>query len=432
MFQDILIIGRGRFGKTLESLLINANKSVVCADKGDALPEKAFDLVFLCIPISSLESALGDLAEYLKAFPPKLLADVLSVKNYAKDVFERQVPSSQPCMLSHPMFGPDSANQSDKIWMFDEYRSNTATTKAFVDLLVQLNCKSVAMSCADHDSYAAQSQGITHFVGRMLEAYDLTPTPIDTLGAKKLFEIKNQVCNDTWELFSDLQTKNPFTPRMRGRLRVSLDKTYEALLPKRVHPDKLVIGIQGGRGSFNEEAALFNVAKKKIESFELLYLHTTKRVLEAVTTGQADVGQFAIHNSIGGIVHESIDAMALYNFSIMEELFIPIAHALMIHPEASYEDVTTIMTHPQVLKQCAKHLKEQFPHLIQTSGEGELIDHAKVAEKLMEKELPLHIATMGSKQLAVNFNLKVVAENLQDLDNNLTSFLWVERIREYN
>jgi len=57
---------------------------------------------------------------------------------------------------------------------------------------------------------------------------------------------------------------------------------------------------------------------------------------------------FAIHNSIGGIVKESIYAMAKYKFAIVEEFAIQIAHALMIRKDAALKDVRTIMTHPQV------------------------------------------------------------------------------------
>ena len=44
--------------------------------------------------------------------------------------------------------------------------------------------------------------------------------------------------------------------------------------------------------------------------------------------GDIDQGLFATHNSIGGIVMESVEAMAQYKFSIIEEFAIIISHAL--------------------------------------------------------------------------------------------------------
>ena len=58
---------------------------------------------------------------------------------------------------------------------------------------------------------------------------------------------------------------------------------------------------------------------------------------------------------------------------------------------------------------------------------GDLIDQAKVAELLGSGELSDTIATMGSRKLAEIHGLRVVEDNLQDLDENFTSFLWVER-----
>jgi prephenate dehydratase len=41
--------------------------------------------------------------------------------------------------------------------------------------------------------------------------------------------------------------------------------------------------------------------------------------------------------------------------------------------------------------------------------------------------LPANIATMGSSVLADIYGLRVIEDNLQDLDENFTSFLWVQR-----
>jgi prephenate dehydratase len=78
-------------------------------------------------------------------------------------------------------------------------------------------------------------------------------------------------------------------------------------------------GIQGGAGSFNEEAARYYLSRTPEVEFELKYLHTTENVLRAPYEGDVDRGQFAIHNSIGGVVGESIQAMANYRFNIAEE-----------------------------------------------------------------------------------------------------------------
>jgi hypothetical protein len=62
----------------------------------------------------------------------------------------------------------------------------------------------------------------------------------------------------------------------------------------------------------------------------------------------------------------------------------------------------------------------QLERLKQTSGEGDLVDHAKVAELLSQGKLPPNMATMGSKVLAKIFGLKLIEEELQDLNENLS------------
>lgn len=187
------------------------------------------------------------------------------------------------------------------------------------------------------------------------------------------------------------------------------------------------IGIQGGKGSFNEEAVHYYIAQNSIKDFEIVYLYTTEAVLKALSKKQIDIGQFAIHNSTGGVVWETLTAMGKYKFNVEQEFSIIIAHALMIRKDAKFEDIDTIMTHPQVLKQCKNSLYEKYPHLTLTSGKGDLIDHSNVAKHLSEKKLNKNIATMGSKILAKIYDLQIVEDNLQDNKHNYTSFLIVTR-----
>ena len=76
---------------------------------------------------------------------------------------------------------------------------------------------------------AANSQGVTHYMGRVLGEMDLRPTPIDTQGFKILLSVIEQTCNDPWQLFVDLQRYNPFTAAMRARLHDSLARIMGTL-----------------------------------------------------------------------------------------------------------------------------------------------------------------------------------------------------------
>ncbi|MBI4038451.1 prephenate dehydratase [Candidatus Daviesbacteria bacterium] len=212
-----------------------------------------------------------------------------------------------------------------------------------------------------------------------------------------------------------------------GRFGEIYDQIYNKLLPRQLNAHYLTFGIQGGIGSFNEEAIQYYLKKEGIKKYRIKYLYTSENVLRALHKGDIDRGQLAIHNSVGGIVDESIEAMANYKFKIIEEFAIKISHALMIRKDATFSEITTIMTHPQVLAQCKGTLVKKYPHIKQTSGEKALIDHAVVAKHLSEGKLPKNIATMGSKVIAEIYDLQIIEDNLQDAEENYTSFLQVAR-----
>lgn len=192
---------------------------------------------------------------------------------------------------------------------------------------------------------------------------------------------------------------------------------------------KTIYGIQGGIGSFNEQALNYFLEKNKIDkdSTEIKYLYTTENVLKALDRGNIDYGQFAMHNSVGGIVTESVRAIASYRFKIVEEFGIKIQHYLMKHKDSKLEEIDTIMTHPQVLKQCKSTLEKKYPNLTKISGEGDLIDHAMVAKAIADKQLGKNIVIMGPKILSEIYDLDIIEGNLQDDKENFTSFLMVER-----
>ena len=88
------------------------------------------------------------------------------------------------------------------------------------------------MSPDEHDRLAAKTQGITHFLGRMLKEFGIKKTSIDTQGFRDLLDLVSQTCNDTWELYTDLQLYNPYTEEMITKLNnstESLDRQLKEL-----------------------------------------------------------------------------------------------------------------------------------------------------------------------------------------------------------
>jgi prephenate dehydratase len=186
------------------------------------------------------------------------------------------------------------------------------------------------------------------------------------------------------------------------------------------------IGIQGGQGSFNHQAILKYLNDNSISDYEIVFLFTTENVLKALESGEIDYGQFAIHNSLGGMVNETLDCIGRFKFKVKAIYKIQIVHNLMMRKDATFPSIKTFMAHPQVFKQCENTLKSDYPNIELRVGEGDLIDHAKVAECLSKNEIDRNIAVIGPSALAAIYNLEIVRENLQDKSDNFTTFLLVE------
>ncbi len=191
---------------------------------------------------------------------------------------------------------------------------------------------------------------------------------------------------------------------------------------------KTIIGIQGGPGSYNEEASRTACAKHNLDC-EVVYLYTTEGVLKSLNEGLIDRGVFAIQNSIGGIVHESIKAMGQYEYEVVDLFDIPVNHCLYILKGTNIENLTSIMSHPQAVAQCKETIKTQYPNVRTESGEGDMIDTATAAKALADGALPDTTGVLASKACADLYpNLEIADRGMQDRPDNVTSFLLVKKL----
>lgn len=443
--KKILIIGLGRFGKLLAEILKDdfevhvwsqSNKQNLAKDMGVKWIElengiKSCDVIFYCVPISMFEDIFTSHLEIYKNSSSKLIIDIQSVKVAPKKVLEKYLPKHCQAILTHPIFGPDSVKThglAGSRIMMDQFNASEKNYIFWKEYFLSKKLNVIEMSADEHDKQAAISQGVVFFIAKVLEDFGLAKTSVDTYWAEQLHKIVyGAVGNDTWQLFIDLQTKNPHTKKMRDDLGRSLDKIYNQLLPEKVSQNKIIFGIQGGVGSFNHEALLSYVKENKIKNFEIKYLYTSKKVLDQLHKGNIDYGLMATHNSVGGIVTETLHAMAGYKFKIVKELAIVIRHFMMKRKDADIKNINKVLTHPQVIKQCKQTLKNKYSHLNITNGTGDLIDHAEVAKRLSNGGIDKNIGVMGSKTLADIYDLEVIEGNLQDSKYNLTSFVLVSR-----
>jgi arogenate dehydrogenase (NADP+), plant len=436
--KSVTIIGFGRFGKTLYQLIKDDFDVTVYqrkAKRGNSFPittdlQKAYEseVIFYAIPIEAFESVISQHKKFFR--PDHVLIDVLAVKAYPAKIFKKHLLGTTiQALLTHPIFGPDSSKNgfANLSIVVNKFLANDETYKFWKNYFESKQLRVIELSAEEHDRLSANSLGLAHFIGRLLDEFNMQPTPIDTVGATKLLEVKEQTCNDTWELFMNMQHYNPHTKEMRIKLGKAYDKLYNKLLPERVNPRYFVYGIQGGIGSFNEEALTHYLTQEKITDYKIEYLYTTEKVLKNLHEGNIDFGLFAITNSTGGLVEETMQALTKYQCTIVQDFQILIKHFLMKQKNTKTENIDTIMAHPQVLKQCERTLAERYSHFKLISGTGDLVDTAKAAERLAKGKLPNNIAILGPLTLAKRYHFDVLDENLQDKKDNYTRFLLVKR-----
>lgn len=232
------IYGTGRFGSfwatTLaakaEVLTYNrSDRPVPAGCRAASLQEiGSCDAVMLCVAISAVDDALERLVPALAS--SAVLMDTCSVKVYPVNRMLHHAPRHS-IVATHPMFGPDSAGAgvSGLPIVIAPVRASEEQLLQWQAFFSSLGLRVIRMTPDEHDREAAFTQGVTHFLGRVLADMELRPSDIATVGYAKMLEVMEQTVNDPYRLFVDLQRYNPHTGEMRERLKGSLGRLMDSL-----------------------------------------------------------------------------------------------------------------------------------------------------------------------------------------------------------
>ncbi|HZD70861.1 MAG TPA: prephenate dehydratase domain-containing protein [Actinomycetes bacterium] len=189
--------------------------------------------------------------------------------------------------------------------------------------------------------------------------------------------------------------------------------------------DLCKIGVMGIRGSFSEEAALEYARDNALGEAEIIELLSTEGVLSAVERGEVEYGIFALENSNGGVVYESVYAMAAHRFRVVDLFEIDVNHTLLVHPAlAGRQQIDRIASHQQAIRQCRMWLRHNFPTTLVT----EEPDTAEAARMLAAGDLPASTAVIAAERCAELFGLRVLERRIQDLKFNFTTFVAASRL----
>jgi len=253
----------------------------------DAFVGKKLDVIVVSVSITSFEPTIRQLVPFLQKSIEReqsgpLIVDVLSVKEHPRRVMLDLLPPECDILCTHPMFGPDSGKNGwhglnfvyersridgvaidpdfDKTFHqlseAEEHPFDDGIDESFMDIDGQVHmlheaneahvqgmdrierflsiweeegCRMVPMSCKAHDQFSANSQFITHLMGRILGSQGLKPTPIDTRGFESVLKLISNTMADSFDLFYGLYKYNKNSMEVIFQLKEALENVTDQL-----------------------------------------------------------------------------------------------------------------------------------------------------------------------------------------------------------
>jgi chorismate mutase/prephenate dehydratase len=207
------------------------------------------------------------------------------------------------------------------------------------------------------------------------------------------------------DLYAQLEADNPgpLSGRaVRGIFRQILSAVRNQVRPQRV-------AYLGPAFSFTHLAALERFG----ESADLIPVNTIAAVFEEVNRGHADFGMVPIENSTDGRIIDTLDMFTRLPLRICGEVQLAIHHNLL--GRSPRAEITEIYSKPQALSQCRDWLSRNMPH----ARPIEVASTSTAAQLARDKP---GVGAIASRQAALEYQLDVLAESIEDNKNNVTRF----------
>ncbi|VFQ82840.1 unnamed protein product [Cuscuta campestris] len=219
----IAVIGFGNFGQFLAKTFVQQGHFVMAHSRSDYsrvarsigaafyadprnLCEQHPDVILLCTSIISAQRVLRSLPVQ-RLRPSTLFVDVLSVKEFPKNIFLQVLPNHFDILCTHPMFGPTSGRHGWRglPFVFDKVRigeeeSRVSRAEKFLDIFAKEGW-------------------------RLLEKLGLETTPVNTKGYEALLDLVESTSGDSFDLYYGLFMYNKNAMEQLERL----DSAFELL-----------------------------------------------------------------------------------------------------------------------------------------------------------------------------------------------------------
>lgn len=175
------------------------------------------------------------------------------------------------------------------------------------------------------------------------------------------------------------------------------------------------IAFQGEFGANSDMAC-----RDMFPDMEPLPCPTFEDAFNAIENGEADLGMIPIENTLAGRVADIHHLLPESRLHIIGEYFMPIRFQLMVIPGVTKDEIRTVHSHIHALGQCRK--------IIRSNGWKPVIagDTAGSARLVSEKG-DRSMAALAPRLAADLYGLDILAENVEDSENNVTRFVVLSR-----
>jgi len=220
--KSLGLIGFGQFGQLAASVLKGHFDVVVTDAAAEAEPAAraagvafgtleqaaAREVVVVAVPVAAMREVFAAIAPHLR--PGALVVDVGSVKMLPSQWMVELLPAHVDLVATHPLFGPQSAKTGLDGLRFvvcpirGDRHERVAAFGRTLGLTVTVT------SAEEHDREMAYVQALTHLIGRSLVNLEIPDEQLKTVSYQHLLELCSLIGADTFELFTAIQTQNPY------------------------------------------------------------------------------------------------------------------------------------------------------------------------------------------------------------------------------
>lgn len=171
------------------------------------------------------------------------------------------------------------------------------------------------------------------------------------------------------------------------------------------------IAYLGPEGSFSHQGAFSAFSLDG----DLAPYKDIESVVQAVASSRVDLGVVPVENSTEGMINQTLDMMAITRLNVIQEFMLPIRNCLL--GTIPKDKIRKVFSHPQAIAQCRGWLSSNLPA-------AEIIETASTSDAAMAARSVEGSAAVASSMAAEIYGLSILADNINDLRENITRF-WV-------